>query len=121
VSEAPIYLVQGRPAALRVQPTQPAILAAPGDPPLTLHLTVSNVSQGPISWSATAEAAWARVETPSGSGQNSLVRLTLTPTGLTAGDYTTVVRVRSPAGDQDVPVTLRVSATLQRTYLPFIR
>jgi hypothetical protein len=25
------------------------------------------------------------------------------------------------AGDQDVPVTLRVSATLQRTHLPFIR
>jgi hypothetical protein len=121
VGEAPIYLVQGRPAALRVQPAQPTILAAPGDPPLTLHLTVSNVSQGPISWSAAADAAWARVETPSGSGQNSLVRLTLTPTGLTPGDYTTTVRVRSPAGDQDVPVTLRVSATLQRTHLPFIR
>ncbi len=122
VGEMPVYLVQSLPAALRVQPTQSALLVAPDDLPLPLNLTVSNSSSGAaISWSAAADAAWVRVETPSGAGQSSVVRLMINPSGLTPGAYSTTIRVRSPAGNRDVPLTLIVRESLQRTYLPVMR
>jgi hypothetical protein len=121
VGETPIYLVQAPLNTLSVAPTRPGLLAAPNDPPIPFSLTVRNSGAGSITWSAAVDAAWVRVETPSGTGQISQMRLTITPAGLTPGSYTTTVRVRSPAGNRDIPLTLLVREDLQRTYLPVFR
>jgi hypothetical protein len=121
IGEAPIYLVQAPPNTLNVAPARPGLLVTPTDPPIPLSLTVSTSGADSITWSAAADAAWVRVETPSGAGQTSQVRLTITPAGLTPGSYTTTLRVRSPAGNRDIPLTLLVRENVQRTYLPVFR
>jgi hypothetical protein len=81
---------------------------------------VANSGSGAISWSATASAAWASVQTPAGQGYRSALRLSISPAGLGPGSYSATLRVSSGAGAQDVPLRLLVSNDVWRMRMPFV-
>jgi|GEM_PF-642542 len=120
ISESPSYLRQSLPQGYGLSRPEPLVLARPGDGPLPVSIGVSNTGSGSLSWSASSDAAWLRVETPSGQGYSSELRLLVSPAGLAPGSYRASVRLAGSAGTRDIPVRLVVDQNLPRLYLPLM-
>ncbi|MEI8308283.1 MAG: hypothetical protein WCF99_14585 [Chloroflexales bacterium] len=120
LNESPIYLIQNTAPGLSMTPNSITSLMQSGAPQQRVSITVSNSGSGAITWSATTNAGWASVETPTGQGYRSTLNLSLSPTGLAPGSYNAILHVTSGAIAQDIPLRLVVSTTLWRSYLPFV-
>jgi hypothetical protein len=121
LSETPVYLRQDTPAQLVVTPSEVTLIALPTDPEATYTLMVQNLGSANIAWSASGGASWLTLETTNGSGHRSELRYRINPTGLSVGDYTTVINVNAgSAGSQSIPITLRIVTTVYRLYVPIV-
>jgi len=121
LSETPVYLRQDTPAQLVVTPSEVTLIALPTDPEATYTLMVQNLGSANIAWSANGGASWLTLETTNGSGHRSELRYRINPTGLSVGDYTTVINVNAgSAGSQSIPITLRIVTTVYRLYVPIV-
>ncbi len=121
LSETPIYLRQDTPAQLVVTPGEITLIALPTDPEATYTLMVQNLGSANIAWNASGGASWLTLETTSGNGYRSELRYRINPTGLSAGNYTTVINVNAgSAGSQSIPITLRIVTTVYRLYVPIV-
>ncbi len=121
LSETPVYLRQDTPAQLVVTPSEVTLIALPTDPEATYTLMVQNLGSANIAWSASGGASWLTLETTSGNGYRSELRYRINPTGLSVGDYTTVINVNAgSAGSQSIPITLRIVTTVYRLYVPIV-
>lgn len=121
LSETPVYLRQDTPSQLAVTPGNVTLIALPTDPEVTYTLMVQNLGSANIAWSASGGASWLTLETTNGSGHRSELRYRINPTGLSVGDYTTVINVNAgSAGSQSIPITLRIVTTVYRLYVPIV-
>ncbi len=121
LSETPVYLRQDTPAQLVVTPSEVTLIALPTDPEATYTLTVQNLGSANIAWSASGGASWLTLETTSGNGYRSELRYRINPTGLSTGNYTTVINVNAgSAGSKSIPITLRIVTTVYRLYVPIV-
>ncbi|MEI7772012.1 MAG: hypothetical protein WCI67_18610 [Chloroflexales bacterium] len=120
LSESPIYLTQSISPGLSITPNSLSLIMRPGDPPQEVPITVANSGSGAISWSASASAAWASVQTSVGQGYRSDLRISISPAGLEPGSYRATLRVSSSAGSWDIPLCLVVSSDVWRMHVPFV-
>jgi hypothetical protein len=118
LGESPVYLRRALAPGIELSRAQATLFARPGDGPLPLAVEVRNSGSGSLSWSAAADAPWVRLDTSSGQGFSSSLRLALSPEGLPAGDYRATVRVTAGGVARDLPLRLVVSPTIERRYLP---
>jgi hypothetical protein len=115
VEEADLY-----PRHISVSPTSFFFLSAPGaPPPASRMLAVQLPECGPVSWSASGDAAWLQVQTV-----EDMVRVGVDTAGLAPGTYQATVTVEAEAGvvgsPVQVPVTLLMAEGLGYGYLPLI-
>ena len=121
LSETPVYLRQDTPAQLVVTPGEVTLIALPSDPEGTYTLIVQNLGSANITWSVSGGTSWLTLETTSGNGHRSELRYRINPTGLSVGDYNTVINVNAgSAGSQSIPIRLRVVTTVYRLYVPIV-
>jgi hypothetical protein len=85
-----------------------------GTNPTRQTLTLTNLSGGTLTWSATENASWLNLSPPSGSttNQTSSIAVNVDITGLAGNTYTGLITVaiQSPtATTQQIPVTLTVT------------
>ena len=69
--------------------------------------------------SATADADWLAVSTPSGSG-DSTIQISVDPAGLAAGSYTGRVTVSAGAQQITRTVTLTLTGPDSHLYVPYV-
>ena len=80
-----------------------------GGNPAPQTVTISNTG-GPLSWSASENAAWLTLSPASGSGAGALAA-SVNPVGLATGTYNSTITVAAPgAASQSVTVALTVAA-----------
>ena len=87
--------------------------AAPAAQPL--HIT-----SGALTWNATTDADWLALSTASGSG-DSIIQVSVDPTGLAAGSYTGTVTVSAGAQQIIRAVTLTLAGPSFHLYAPYVR
>jgi hypothetical protein len=120
LGESPVYLRRALAPGLELSRAQATLFARPGDGPLPLAVEVRNSGSGSLSWSASVEAPWVRLETPGGQGYRSALRLTLSPEGLPPGDYRATLRITAGGAARELPLRLIVSSSIERRYLPLV-
>ena len=119
VGERPIFIIQSGPSSLRVSPARVEILAELGTAPNAMLVSIANRGGGPLPWTATTNIPWLRLSPGSGAAPGAL-RVTANTSGMTIGEYSGSMTIATDAGGTiTLPVTLRIVATLHRTYLPF--
>jgi len=119
LGESPLYLRHALAPGFELSRSQVTLFARPGDGPLPFAIEVRNSGSGSLSWSASVDAPWVRLDTPSGQGFSSLLRFTLSPAGLPPGDYRATLRLSAGGGlARDLPLRLVVSPSIERRYLP---
>lgn len=91
-------------------PTSLAFVATQGGAnPATQTVSLSNQGGGTLTWTASDNASWLTLSPASGTG-NGAVTLTVTTGSLTAGSYSTTVKLNATgASTVTVPVTLTVA------------
>ncbi len=120
VSEEPVYLRQGLPPVLAVQPQVLTLLAAADDAPRMSTLAISNTGAGEISWIASSNVAWLQPVPATGQGWQSGLTLQANPAGLATGVHEGVLHINSNGGTQDVAVRLIVLPEVWRLYFPIV-
>lgn len=120
ISEEPVYLRQGLPPVLEVQPQVLTLLAATDDAPRMATLAISNMGAGEIIWNASSDVPWLQPVTATGQGWQSQLMIQANPAGLATGVHEGVLQINSNGGTQDVAVQLMVVPHVWRLYVPMI-
>jgi len=94
-------------AVLRVYP---AILDF-GNNASYLYISILNIGDGIMSWSASATEPWITLEQTSGSGDRQVL-VTVDRTGMSGGTYAGYIHVTSDGGNASVLVTMNVGPVL---------
>ena len=104
------------PAALDVAPAGLNFSAGPGSVPTAAQiLAIRNSGDGNLTWSATANQPWIRMDATAGSAPFNL-SVTAAPTGLAAGQYTGSITITS-AGIANSPQTVPVAFSVTQAPL----
>ncbi len=120
VSEEPVYLRQGIPPVLEVQPQVLTLLAAADDASRISTLVIRNLGAGEISWSASSNVTWLQPVSAVGRGWQSGLTLQANPTGLATGVHEGILHINSNGGTQNVTVRLIVLPEVWRLYIPIV-
>jgi hypothetical protein len=102
-----------------VVPPAPSLVVSPsslvfGSVSTSTTFTVSNSGSGPLSWTASDNAAWLTLSPVSGTldGSAATVTATVNRTGVATGAYSGTISVSSNGGSSTIGVTMQVVATI---------
>jgi hypothetical protein len=125
---APWPMFRGNPAhtgvlsvpALRSSATGISQIVEQGASARTVHISITDATNGALDWTATDNQSWISLGDTSGTTPATL-DVTINPSALALGTHTGKVTLNSSFGDPEINVTVRVVDEVFTVYLPMSR